>query len=210
MRKFFPAIIVIAFMVQSLPVLSQSGLTLRPYVRAGLNLTPPTLEELEYSGPTIGFEQRTNPIAAGAGAQVLMQRENLKIGLDVGAGSLFRNLVINDVPGIGTSNHLDQEFSIYTLALVEKMLTETVFVQGGAGLHFCPWVYEYYYESENYRDQRTYYSGVGTSFAIMLAVGTEIPISSNVNLFVLAKLDGIIRYGLMLPITGNIGLSFDL
>ena len=47
-------------------------------------------------------------------------------------------------------------------------------------------------------------------FAIMAAAGAEISVSPKVNLFLLGKLDGVFRYGIMLPLSANIGMSFKL
>jgi len=210
MKKIITFICVGSLFLSGIHAFGQVGITFRPYARAGLNLLPPSMEDLDYSD---GFSDATikrNPIAAGAGAQILLQKEDIRLGVDIGAGTIFRNLVVYEVTGTGTSNHLDQEYSVYTLAVAEKMLDERIFIQGGAGIHIAPWYYEYYYESENYTDVQNYYSGVGVSFAIMAAIGAEFPLSPGANLFMLAKLDGILRYGLMLPLTANVGLSFKL
>jgi len=145
----------------------------------------------------------------GAGSQFLLQKNGIGLGIDIGAGTLFSNKVIYD-EGVGTATNLDQQYSIYILFLAEYKLGEIFFIQGGLGPHISPWYWEYYYASNNYSDVENWDSGVAVKFAIMAAAGAEFPINPKVNLFLLGKLDGIFQYGLMLPLTVNIGVSFRL
>jgi hypothetical protein len=105
---------------------------------------------------------------------------------------------------------VDEEYSVYVLPFVQKSLGEQFYLQGGAGIHICPWYYEYYYESANYTDTYDEYYGVGYGLGLMLGLGTEIPLSEKADFFLLGKLDGILRYGIMLPLTINAGVRIDL
>lgn len=202
-------IAVAALLLLSAGISAQGGMSIRPYVRFGLNLLPPSLEDLGFSGGMPGAEIIRNPLSAGAGAQISLLMNSFRAGLDVGATTMFVNKVQYD-QGVGVSNYLDEEYSVYVLGFVQKPLGEFFFIQGGAGIHICPWYYEYYYESANYTDTYDEYSGVGYSLGLMAGVGTEIPLGSKTNLFLLGKLDGIIRYGIMLPLTVNAGVRIDL
>ncbi|MDF1570647.1 MAG: hypothetical protein P1P82_03415 [Bacteroidales bacterium] len=204
-----PLITIVVLLLLSAGSSAQEVMTMRPYVRAGLNLTPPSLEDLSYSGDMPGAEIIRNPLSVGAGVQFSLQRSGLEFGMDVGATTMFVNTVRYD-QGVGVSNYVDEEYSVYLLAFLQKPLGENFFIQGGLGPHICPWNYEYYYESVNYTDSYEDYSGVGVSLGLMLGLGTEVPLSQKASFFLLGKLDGIFRYGIMLPLTVNAGLSIDL
>ncbi len=198
-------------------VFGQGTLSLRPYLRAGINMLPPTLEDLDFVDPPTDAEVHKTPISAGAGVQILIPSisgaigldETYKMGMDVGATTIFFNKVIYD-EGVGTANYFDEEYSVYLMPFLEKSLGEVFFLQGGVGLHILPWFYEYYYESNNYTDSDEYYSGVGFSGGFMFAGGMRVSLGSRSGLFLLGKMDGIIRYGLMLPVTINAGFTVDL
>jgi hypothetical protein len=207
MKKILITLVLLSLL--SAGTFAQEALNIRPYVRAGVNLLPPSLEDLDFSGGMPGAEIIRNPLAAGAGAQISMLRNDLRVGLDVGASTSFVNTVQYD-QGVGVSNYVDEEYSVYLLGFVQKPLEEIFFVQGGGGIHICPWYYEYYYESVNYTDTYDEYYGVAYSLGLMAGVGAEIPLSPKANLFLLGKLDVVIRYGIMLPLTVNGGLSIDL
>ena len=208
---------VISTMLSCTIVSGQGNLSLRPYFRAGINLLPPTLEELDFQDPPLDAEIRKTPLSAGTGMQLLILPvanaigldETFTLGMDVGATTVFFNKVIND-QGVGVATHFDQEYSVYMIPFVEKSFGDVFFIQGGFGLHILPWFYEYYYESNNVSDASEYYSGVGYSGGFMIAAGTHIPLSTRAGLFIMGKMDGIIRYGLMLPLTINAGLTIDL
>ena len=207
MKRFI--IICIACFLAVTVTYGQTTITVRPYVRGGLNLLPPTLEDLEFVGDMTGAEVLKRPHAVGAGAQVKLDLKGWEVGLDAGATTMYLNIVRYD-QGVGVSNYVDEEYSVYINGFVQKPLSDIFFIQGGAGLHICPWFYEYYYESANYTDVYDEYSGVGISPALMIAAGTEVPISEKANLFLLGKMDLIARYGLMLPVTVNVGISIEL
>lgn len=207
MKRILNAIIVLLLL--SAGLYAQEEFNLKPYVRVGVNLLPPSLEDLDFSGGMPGAEIIRNPLSAGAGVQISTMMNELRVGFDVGATTMFINTVRYD-QGVGISNYVDEEYSVYLLGFVQKPLGELFFVQGGGGIHICPWYYEYHYESANYTDTYDEYYGVGYSLGLMVGLGTEIPLSPNINLFMLGKLDGIIRYGIMLPLTVNAGLSIDL
>ncbi len=207
MKRIYAAIALLSLL--SAGSLAQEEMNIRPYVRAGVNLLPPSLEDLEFSGDMPGAEIIRNPVSAGAGVQISMLMNDLRVGLDVGAATMFVNTVRYD-QGVGVSNYVDEEYSVYLLGFMQRPLGEMFFFQAGGGLHICPWYYEYYYESANYTDTYDEYYGVGYSLAFMAGLGTEIPLSPKANLFLLGKLDAIVRYGIMLPLTVNAGLSIDL
>ncbi len=188
---------------------AQAGLTVRPYAKAGLNLLPPSLDDLSFSGGMIGADVKKNPLVAGLGCQFKLEKGDLGLGLDVGGGTLFVNKVMYD-QGVGTSNYLDEEYDISLVFFAEKKLSGFAFVQGGIGPYFTPWYYEYYYESVNYTDVYDSYGGVAVTLGVMAAVGAEVPLSPNADFFILGKLEGIFQYGIMLPLTVNAGFSLKL
>jgi hypothetical protein len=209
MKKYSLPLVLLLVAMPAIPGYGQKGLTIRPYIRAGINLLPPSMEDLDYTGDWSDAEVKVNPMTVGLGSQFLLDKGTFGLGVDFGGGSLFIHKVIND-QGVGISTYTDEEYSIYIKFLAEYNLGGILFLQGGIGPHIAAWWYEYYYESANYSDVEDWDSGVGVSLAIMAAAGAEIPISENVNLFLLGKLDGIFRYGMMFPLTANVGLSFKL
>jgi len=188
---------------------AQKGITVIPYARLGLNMLPPSMDDLDYIGDWSGADIKINPLSSGAGVQVKVDKNGLGLGIDAGISTMFFHKVIHD-QGVGVSTYTQDEYSIYLKVFAQKGLGDMFFVQGGAGVHFNPWFYEYYYDSVNYTDSWDESSGSYTSFALHVALGTEVPLTPKVKLFLLGKLEGIFAYGIMLPISGNIGLSYSL
>lgn len=193
----------------STTLFAQKGITITPYARLGLNMLPPSMDDLDYVGDWSGADIKINPISSGAGLQVKLDKNGLGLGIDAGATTLFFHKVVHD-QGVGVSTYTEDEYSVYLKFFAQKGLGDLFFVQGGVGVHINPWFYEYYYDSANYTDTWNSSSGTYVSYALHLAVGTEIPLSPKVNLFLLGKLEGIFAYGIMLPVSGNVGLSYAL
>jgi len=204
MRK---AIFITLFMMLGINVSAQKLISVTPYGGIGLNLLPPTLSDLQYVGIS-GEEVRRNIIVSDLGVQFLAELGERKVGVDFGGGTLFVNRVILD-QGVGTSNHLDQEWDIYLKAYLQQDMGGDLFWQLGLGPHFTPWYYSYYYESNNYTDVYDQYGGIATTFGIVGAVGSRAPLSSTMSLQLMAKLDIIFQYGIMVPFTVTAGLTFD-
>jgi len=199
---------VFILLLLTLPFLAaaQMSKTYMPYVRAGLNLLPPTLEDLEYLGLSED-EARKNILIFGGGLQIKTDMYGTGLGLDVGGGSLFVNRIIHD-QGVGTSYHVDSEADIYILLFAERELGPSSFYQVGLGPHIIPWYYTYYYESDNYTDVYDEYGGVTIKAGLSGAVGTELPFGPGAGFYCMARMDMIFQYGILLPVTVVAGLRF--
>ena len=204
-------LVILVFLASLLSAYGQinNKITIRPYLRAGINLLPPSMEDLEYIGDWSDADINKNPINIGLGTQLKLALNKVDVGIDIGGGTMFRNEVIYD-EGVGVSSYLDKESHIYVLFFGEYIIKDPFFVQFGMGPHISPWTYEYYYDSVNYTDQSESSNGVGVNFGVMAAAGADFAISEKFNIFFLGKMDGIFRYGVMLPFTVNIGFSIDL
>jgi len=211
MIKKNSSLVILVFLASLLTTYGQidKKITIRPYLRAGINLLPPSMEDLEYEGDWSDAVINKNPINIGAGTQVKISLDKVDVGIDIGGGTMYKNEVVYD-EGVGISSYLDKESHIYILLFGEYTLKDPFFVQVGLGPNISPWYYEYYYDSVNYTDQSESYSGVGVNLAFMASAGADFAISENINIFLLGKMDGIFRYGVMLPFTLNIGVSFNL
>jgi len=204
-------LIILALMVSIVKSYGQNNIkiTLRPYLRAGINLLPPSMEDLEYVGDWSDAVINKNPLCIGAGSQFKVALNKVDLGVDIGGGTVFVNEVIYDEV-VGIATYLDKESHIYILFFGEFKLKDPFFVQFGLGPNISPWYYEYYYDSVSYSDEQNSGSGVGFNLAFMSSAGVDFDINERTNLFLLGRLDGILRYGMMFPFTINFGISFNL
>jgi len=185
---------------------AQSALSFHPYMRAGLTLLPPSLEDLDYVGLS-GEETQKDLLLFGLGLQLKTDLGGTLAGLDIGAGSLFVNRIIYD-QGVGISYHTDSEMDVYITAFAERKLNDIFFYQVGMGPHFLPWYYTYYYESNSYSDVYDEYGGLAVKFGINGALGTDMKLTETIGLYCTARVDMIFQYGIILPVSITAGLNF--
>ena len=196
----------------------QNAVVIRPYLRVGFLLTPPSADDLGYEivDDVVDLDQflDVNKGNFGAGVQIflpLSKNPSLKWGLDIGAQKLFSSRFetdASDLPYVDEDYHLDSEYDIYLLAIAELTPAGSpFFVQGGAGGHFVKWSYEYNYESD-YQSKHETGGGMEFCFGLMGAAGTSLRINDRISLPISLRLDGLLRYGLLVSAGLVVGFSF--
>ncbi len=204
--------------VEAEPPAGQKKFSFRPYLRAGLLLTPPSANDLGFKSVDANSDldqfltvKKGN---FGAGLQMflpLSKNPSLKWGLDFGAQKLFSSrfdLGIQNIPGIYEDYHLESEYEIYLLAIVELTPAGSpFFIQGGAGGHFVKWSYEFNFEGQYDSEHKTG-GGMDFNFGLMAAAGTNLRISDGISLPVSIRLEYLARYGALLTAGLVVGFSF--
>ncbi len=197
------------------PVHRKRNFSLRPYSKIGSLLTPPSASDLGYISADGGSVDEYLDLSAfnfGGGVQFLLSlnpENTLSVGLDLGAQKLFSSVFTLETSDIVYEDvHHDREFSFYLLALLELRSRQSpLFFQAGAGMHLVSWYWDYTY-SGKYSNVYEEESGSGINMALLLAGGFDIPVSERISVPVMLRMDGLLRYGILLNVSLNIGLSF--
>jgi hypothetical protein len=196
-------------------VFRKRSLSFRPYAKFGVLATPPTAADLNYLSVDGGNLDQYLDVAAfsfGGGVQVLFSLSpdnTINLGLDLGAQKLF-----SSVFDLGTSDivyediHHENEFSFYLLGLFEfRPRQSPLFFQGGLGMHLVSWSWDYTYSGQ-YSDEYKEESGTEVNLGLMLAGGLDLPVNDKISVPIMLRMDGLMRYGMLLHISLSIGLSF--
>ncbi|MCX6575784.1 MAG: SH3 domain-containing protein [Candidatus Aminicenantes bacterium] len=199
----------------ALPGSRKRSFSLRPYAKLGMLLTPPSAADLNYIEVDGGNLDEFLDVATanfGGGIQLLfsLNPENtMRVGVDLGAQKLF-----SSVFNLGTSDivyediHNENEFAFYLLALLElRSRRSPVFFQAGAGMHLVSWYWDYTY-SGKYHDEYEEESGLEVNMGFLLSGGFDIPVNERISVPIMLRMDGLMRYGMMLNLSLSIGLSF--
>jgi len=199
----------------ALPVSRKKSFSLRPYAKMGMLLTPPSAADLGYIEVDGGNLDEFLDVATanfGGGVQLLLSlnpENTMHLGVDLGAQKLF-----SSVFDLGTSDivyediHHENEFAFYLLALLElRSRRSPVFFQAGAGMHLVSWYWDYTY-SGKYHDEYEEESGLEVNMGFLLSGGFDIPVSERISVPIMLRMDGLMRYGMMLNLSLSIGLSF--
>jgi hypothetical protein len=198
----------------ALPVSRKRSFSLRPYAKMGMLLTPPSAADLGYIEVDGGNLDELLDVATanfGGGIQLLFSlnpEKTIHFGVDLGAQKLY-----SSVFDLGTSDiisvdvHNENEFAFYLLGLLELRAPRSpLFFQAGAGIHLVSWYWDYTYSG--YHDEYTEESGLEVSMGFLLAGGFDIPVSERMSVPIMLRMDGLMRYGMLLNASLSIGLSF--
>ena len=198
----------------ALPVSRKRSFSLRPYAKMGVLLTPPSAADLGYIEVDGGNLDELLDVATanfGGGVQLLFSlnpEKTIHFGVDLGAQKLY-----SSVFDLGTSDiisvdvHNENEFAFYLLALLELRAPRSpLFFQVGAGMHLVSWYWDYTYSGLH--DEYTEESGLEANLGFLLAGGFDIPVNERISVPIMLRMDGLMRYGMLLNASLSIGLSF--
>ena len=189
--------------------------SVRPYVQMGFTAAVPTLEELGYlvvDGPPLSEDHRkVDALSYGLGIQALYGKGNCKFGLEIGGMRLFKSTVIldNTDVNLGISTNIDREMTSQILVIAQGSLAGIFFAEAGIGPRITLWTYSYEYlgrYGNTYEDDW----GVKVNFGIMAAGGVDIPISRSISIPIYVRMDMLFRYGVIVPLTINSGITVRL
>jgi hypothetical protein len=148
----------------------------------------------------------------GGGVQLLfsLNPENtMHVGIDLGAQKLYSSvfdLGMSDI--VYKDIHNENEYGFYLLGIVElRSPRSPFFFQIGAGIHLVSWYWEYIYSGED-SDVHQEKSGLEVNMGLLLAGGIDIPLSERISVPIMLRMDGLIRYGMLINTSLSIGLSF--
>jgi len=199
----------------ALPVSRKRSFSFRPYAKMGMLLTPPSAADLGYIEVDGGNLDELLDVATanfGGGVQLLFSlnpEKTMHVGVDLGAQKLFSSVFTLDTSDIVYEDiHHENEFAFYLLALLElRSRRSPVFFQAGAGMHLVSWYWDYTY-SGKYHDEYTEESGLEVNMGFLLAGGFDIPVNERISVPIMLRMDGLMRYGMLLNLSLSIGLSF--
>lgn len=199
----------------ALPVSRKRSFSLRPYAKMGMLLTPPSAAGLGYIEVDGGNLDELLDVATanfGGGVQLLFSlnpENSMRVGVDLGAQKLFSSVFTLETSDIVYEDvHNENEFAFYLLALLElRSRRSPVFFQAGAGMHLVSWYWDYTY-SGKYHDEYTEESGLEVNMGFLLAGGFDIPVNERISVPIMLRMDGLMRYGMLLNVSLSIGLSF--
>lgn len=190
---------------------------IRPYVRVGYLITPPTAAELEFEvvgGPPAAAQEGLdmNRLNYGLGGQLffvengtIIKGSTIRVGIEASVHRLFSSVHT----GAYQSTHKDSETALAFLVLGElKPEKMPVFFQLGLGPEAVLWSWEYEYTGPSYQYKSD--SGVGISPVIMAAAGMDLPISDAMSVPIMLRLDNIFRYGTLTSISVVAALNVKL
>jgi hypothetical protein len=189
----------------------QAQSTYRIYLRGGVTLSPPTMEELDFPPSWETFMKRDLSVTnIGVGSQFLFPVKSSKVGVDIGFSSLFNNHVTENVGNDHDTEFTDSEGTFYILAIAEKAFPGGIFVQGGIGPHIVTWKSEYSYTDFDYPELNTddYYSGTDIYVGMNLGFGYDLNLDKRMGLFIMGRMDAILdgEYGVVVPLSLSVGL----
>jgi hypothetical protein len=198
-----------------LPVSRKKSFSLRPYAKMGMLLTPPSAADLGYIEVDGGNLDELLDVATanfGGGVQLLFSlnpEKTMHVGLDLGAQKLFSSVFTLETSDIVYEDvHNENEFAFYLLAVLElRSRRSPLFFQAGAGMHLVSWYWDYTY-SGKYHDEYTEESGLEVSMGFLLSGGFDIPVNERISVPIMLRMDGLMRYGMLLNVSLSIGLSF--
>lgn len=109
--------------------------------------------------------------------------------------------------GAGISYNTDKESGVRFLLLAQYSLAGIFFIQGGLGPHLTFWTYHYEYHGV-YEDSSEDENGAGVNLGLMAACGADFPVTKNISIPLYFRIDLLFRYGIMVPVTLNSGITF--
>jgi Bacterial SH3 domain len=197
------------------PTSRKRSFSFRVYSKSGMLLTPPSATDLGYSSvDNVSLEEYLDLAAFnfGGGVQLLfsLNPENtMNFGLDLGAQKLFSSIFDTGTSDIVYEDiHHENEFSFYLLGLFELRSPQSpLFFQVGVGMHCVYWSWDYTY-SGKYSNAYEEDSGLEVNVGFLLAGGFDIPVNDKISVPVMLRMDGLMRYGVLLNLSLSIGLSF--
>jgi hypothetical protein len=74
-------------------------------------------------------------------------------------------------------------------------------------MHFVAWYWDYTYEGK-YHSEYKEETGLDATLGLLLTGGFDIPVSERVSMPIMARVDGLMRYGMLLTFSVSIGLTF--
>lgn len=204
---------VIVLLTGTIFEVNAQGLTLRVIPKIGTTLIHPSIEDLDYGE---GYRKENFSIAnLGLTAQILKNFNNVKFGAEFGLQSLWSAEISaeqEDWSYIQESRWNEKRSDIHILGIVELPMRNNIILQGGIGIHSVFYEATYTYLSDYIKDgsEDEEYSGAGIALGMMVSGGVNLPVSENISIPILARLDMITYEGLMMPLSLMVGLSFNL
>ena len=195
-------------------ITAQKGLNVRPYIRLGVLLTPPSTEDLGYFviGDPGGLDdfQDISVLNYAMGVQLLKGlSEGPSIGGELGIQNLFNSVIDHGVSSLSDlSLDTDREWDVYLGPLVEfQMDNSPLYFQAGLGVHVVYWQYISEYDG-TYVDEYYTDGGIGTSVGINGTAGFRLKISDSFSMPIALRTDVIFRHGILLQAGILVGLDF--
>ena len=199
----------------ALPVSRKRSFSLRPYGKIGKLLTRPSAADLGYFEAGGGNLDEFLSVATanfGGGIQLLfsLNSENtMQFGVDLGVQKLY-----SSVFDLGTSDIVYEdirhknEFAAYLLGLLElRPRRSPLFLQVGAGMHLVTWDWVWTY-SGKYEEEHKEDSGFEINMGFLLSTGLDIPLGKWISVPIMLRMEGLMRYGMLINASVSIGLSF--
>jgi len=190
---------------------------IRPLLGFGTLMGAPSADDLGYLDADGGnldnyMDQKKTSLCVGV--QILVPfKGQLSIGGELGFRRLFAstfNTGSSDLDFIDEDFDVDSEHDLSLLGILEYWpVGSKLFLQGGAGLHLVHWSFDSEY-SGGYSSSSSSYGGTATNFGLRAAAGIRLPISPSLTMPVMARVDYIMRYSAMLPLSVTAGLEFSL
>jgi hypothetical protein len=194
-----------------------SSIQLIPYISLGLLVIPPSWEDLGFKDLENCSNCKTerNQFSYGLGFQGFYNITNdFSIGIDLGWSYLFNyketldNMLVHVIE-VYTGNI--QEFHFVGL-IKYSFLNNNYFISGGAGLSLVNEYYKYEYFDFDYwiPDKTEEKDFPEMNFILTGSAGTNIRITNSLAIPIMMRLDLITRYGIMLNLSGTVGLNLNL
>jgi hypothetical protein len=180
-------------------------------------LNAPSADELGYVDADGGnldqfLEHKKSSVCLGVQA-LIPWKDNLRLGGELGFRRLFTstfNTGSSDISYINEDYDTDTEYDLSLLALIEYQPSPSgFFLLGGAGMHIVRWEYDSQYES-TYSSADNYYSGTGTNLGLMGAAGFRLQLTPKLTAPIMLRLDYILRYNDLFPVSLTAGLEFEV
>jgi|WetSurMetagenome_2_1015567.scaffolds.fasta_scaffold00018_2 hypothetical protein len=192
---------------------SAQRFSITPSIRLGVLLTPPTPEELDYN-PDIDYSDNfdMNPFNYGLGLQGLFgvgSTSSIRLGVDLGFKRVFSSTMNfdNTYIGLGISENLDREHAIDLELVFDKAFGKRFHLQAGAGPYFSIWKWTYDYNGPYAVDHQED-GGVAVNFGFLVAGSFDVYKKEHISIPVSFRLDGVIRYGILLAPMISTGITF--
>lgn len=188
--------------------------------RVGWTLSAPDVQALDFVGVPQSW-QKMNALTYGVLLQGLVRAADLPVGtLRLGGEMSFSWLFTSKVqdPSIPYSIgatlvsedlNVDRELSLSFGGVAQLEVGKHLVFQGGLGAHIVMWFYDFSYQSSASVDSSSD-SGTAVVPALMVAAGTNLRLSETMMMPLMIRVDLLLRYGVMVPVTVTAGVSFPL
>jgi len=189
---------------------AQNEIILRPYLKVGALLTPPSLEDLDYEAGVFDDIQDVSKVTYGSGIQVLRESRNgIYWGGELGLQNLFTSKLHFPLDEYQyTDFQSDKEWEVFFGPLVEYSKKESpFFLQAGVGMHVVFWEFIYDY-ADVYTDRYVSDGGTEINVGFSLTGGMKLKLTDRVEFPIAIRADIMPRYGVLLQAGCFISLDY--